>query len=78
MCSNGREYIMGIIDFVILSSTGVIFVINLLLLIFSLKSTNDAVMRRRHKKTYMPVITLCVIVFTLYVFVVNIVNFVFN
>ena len=65
---------MGFIDFVILSITGFIFVITLLLLIFSLKSTSDEVMRKRYKRTYVPVITLCVIAFMLYAAVISIGN----
>lgn len=65
---------MGFIDFIVLSITGTIFVITLLLLIFSLKSTNDEVRQRQYKKLYAPIITLCVIVFVLYVAVVSIGN----
>lgn len=65
---------MGFIDFVILSITGFIFTTTLLLLIFSLKSTKDDVMRKRYKRTYVPVITSCVIVITLYVAVLSIGN----
>lgn len=76
MCVTEGEYIMGFIDFVFLSITGVIFLINLLLLILSLKSADDEVERKRYKKTYVPVITLCVIAFILYVAVVSIGNIV--
>lgn len=65
---------MGFLDFLILGSTGFIFVITLLLLIFSLKSTDDEAQQKHYKKTYVPVITLCVMVFTLYVAVVSIGN----
>ncbi|TBV85406.1 hypothetical protein [Lysinibacillus sp. OL1] len=65
---------MGIIDFVILSITGIVFTTTLLLLIFSLKSTKEEVKRKRYKRTYVPVITLCVIVITLYVAVLSIGN----
>jgi len=65
---------MGVIDFVILSITVIVFTTTLLLLIFSLKSTKDDVKRKRYKRTYVPVITLCVIVITLYVAVLSIGN----
>lgn len=65
---------MGFIDFVILSITGIVFITALLLLYFSLKSTKDDVMRKRYKRLYVPVITLCVIVITLYVAVLSIGN----
>lgn len=67
---------MGFIDFVILSITGAIFLINILLLIIGLKSTNDEVRRRQYKKLYVPIITMCVIVLVLYVTVVSIGNIV--
>lgn len=65
---------MGFIDFVILSITGIVFITALLLLFLSLKSTKDSVMRKRYKRLYVPVITLCVIVITLYVAVLSIGN----
>ena len=69
---------MGPIDFLILSIIGITFVITLLLLVFSLKSTKDQVMRKRYKRTYVPVITLCVIAITLYVAVISIGNITVN
>lgn len=69
---------MGPIDFLILSIIGIIFVITMLLLVFSLKSTKDEVMRKRYKRTYVPVITLCVIAITLYVAVISIGNITVN
>lgn len=65
---------MGFIDFVILSITAIILITALLLLFFSLKSTKDNVMRKDYKRTYVPLITLCVIVITLYVAVLSIGN----
>lgn len=69
---------MGPIDFLILSIIGITFVTTLLLLVFSLKSTKDEVMRKRYKRTYVPVITLCVIAITLYVAVISIGNITVN
>lgn len=67
---------MGLLDYFILGSTGSIFLISLFLLIFSLKSTDDKVKQRTYKKTYVPVITFCLIVFVLDISIVTLGNLV--
>lgn len=63
---------MGFLDILILGSTGLIFLISLILLIFSLRSTTDEVRRMSYKKTYVPVISVCLMVFICYVFILSI------
>lgn len=67
---------MGFLDVLILGSTGAIFLISLFLLVYSLKSTDDEVKQSSYKRTYMPVITLCLMLFILYVMVVKLGNLV--
>ena len=55
------------VEYVFLGITGVSLISSLLLLFFRLKSTEDIAMRKRHKRTYVPVINWCVLVITLYV-----------
>lgn len=63
---------MGGLDFLILGITSFIFSITLFLLLFSLKNENDKVKRDSYKRTYIPVITLCIITFLLYFSIISI------
>lgn len=62
---------MGFLDILILGIIGFIFIISLFLLIFSLKSTDDEVKQHSFRRTYIPVIALCVMVFVAYLMVLN-------
>lgn len=63
---------MGFLDYLILGNTGSIFVITSLLLLISLKSTDDPVKQNSYKRTYLPMITLCIMVFGVYIAILNI------
>lgn len=62
---------MGFLDFLILGVTGFILIISLFLLILSLRTTEDKIRKQSYKKTYIPVITLCVMVLVAYAVVVR-------
>lgn len=63
---------MGFLDFIILGGTGTIFTVTLIAFLFSMSSTDEPILKKAKMNTYVPILTMCSIVFILYVFAVSI------
>lgn len=69
---------MGFIDVVILVPTLSILLITTLLLVFSIRSTEDEKAKLKYRRIYLPVITLSSLVLILYFGIINISNAILN
>ncbi len=62
---------MGFLDYVILIPTLLILLPTIILMVVSIRSTNEDIEKRKYKKNYMPIITMCLLVLFM-LFAVNI------